>query len=109
MPLWWLQIIANLQRDRLRYEMVIVKQRKELYKLSCSVCELTGNSHSASRLISSPPSVLRTPVRGRTPPQRASPSFDRLLDLDESLVSVAADAQVPSVGDSAPLPAHTNE
>jgi hypothetical protein len=81
------QMIANLQRDRLNYEMVIVRQRKELFKLSSTVCDLTGQPRSASRMMSSPPSVLRTPVRGRTPPDIGA-SFDRLLDLDESLVSL---------------------
>ncbi len=88
------QIIASLQRDRLNYEMVIVRQRKELYRLSRALCEATGQGvHAASLVMSSPPRVLKTPVRTMRGGTSGSPaSFDRLLDLDESVVSTASSA-----------------
>lgn len=45
------QIIASLQRDRLNYEMVIIRQRKELFRLAGAVNELSGHTSAAGSRI----------------------------------------------------------
>ncbi len=91
------QVIASLQRDRLNYEMVIVKQRKQMHELSASVSELSGQSHNVSARLGSPPTVLRTPVRSalrRTP--RGADAVNSSADDEPSLMfedlAVAPDA-----------------
>jgi hypothetical protein len=70
-----LQVIATLQRDRLNYEMVIVRQKKELYRLSSSLsAAMSGNIDTEALLNASGLSSGLEDSAGsigiRTPPRR---------------------------------------